>query len=150
MGHFYAEKRECNHRVLFGYLVDEFPDGWALSTASTTLQEVLAIDTCPTDVRICAWVKPFASFKPGVNPAYCWEPVIVRGGRQRTDKTEPTVRDFLAEPITLRKGLTGAKPEEFCRWISNLLGYRDGMDELVDIFPGTRIMERTLNQGVLL
>lgn len=148
MGHFYVEKRECNHRVLLGYLCEEFPDGWALSTASTTLMEVLRLDTCPEDVRICSWTKSFASFKPGVNPGYCWEPVVLWRGRRRTDKTELTVRDFLSCPITLRKGLTGAKPERFCRWVADLLGYRDG-DELEDIFPGTGVMARTLAQGVL-
>ena len=49
----------------------------------------------------------------------------------------------------MQKGLTGAKPERFCRWVANLLGYIDG-DELVDVFPGTGIMGRTLAQGVLL
>jgi hypothetical protein len=55
------------------------------------------------------------------------------------------MRDFLSEPITLRKGLIGAKPERFCRWIADLLGYIEG-DELVDIFPGTGIMGRVLAQ----
>lgn len=91
-------------------------------------------------------VKPFASFKPGVNPAYCWEPVIFRGGRRRTDQTEVTVRDYLACPITLKRGLTGAKPEAFCLWIMDLLGYRGG-DALIDLFPGTGVMSRVLDAG---
>lgn len=133
---------EVDHRELIDRLSAEFPDGWALSTASTTLRYVLGL--CPDDVRVAAWVKPFASFKPGVNPGYCWEPVIFRGGRRRTDKTELTVRDYLAEGITLRRGLTGAKPEAFCRWVLDLLGYQPG-DELVDLFPGTGVMRRILN-----
>lgn len=146
----YVENREVNHRVLFGYLCEHFPDGWAMSTASTTLAELLRMDTCPRDVRICSWVKPFASFKPGVNPGYCWEPVLLWRGRRRTDKTEPTVRDYLAQSITLRKGLTGAKHAVFCRWVANLLGYRHGVDDLVDVFPGTGIMDKVLDQGTLL
>lgn len=134
------------HQDLVLSLNHDFPQGWALSLSSTSLREILPI--CPQDVRIAAWVKPFASFKPGVNPGYCWEPVIFRGGRRRTDKTEDTVRDFLATKITLERGLTGAKPIAFCRWILDLLGFREG-DELVDLFPGTGVMADVLAQGRL-
>lgn len=87
-----------------------------------------------------AWVKPFVSFKPGINPAYAWEPVIVNGGRPLGRDT-PTVRDFISAPITLRKGLVGAKPEAFCLWILAVLGFRPG-DILDDLFPGTGAMTR--------
>lgn len=42
--------------------------------------------------------------------------------------------------MTLRKGVVGAKPASFCRWILELLGYEEG-DDLVDVFPGTGIMD---------
>lgn len=74
-----------------------------------------------------------------------WEPVIFRGGRRRTDRTELTVQDHLSENITLLKGLTGVKPESFCRWILDLLGYQS-TDELVDLFPGSGVMGRVLAQ----
>ena len=124
---------EVDHASLIGSLCAEFPDGWALSTSSVALKRVLA--DCPDDVRIAAWVKPFASFKPGVNPAYAWEPVIFRGGRKR-ERNERTVRDWVSENITLRKGLVGAKPKRFSYWVFDLLGARPD-DELVDLFPGT-------------
>ena len=130
---------EVNHAELVARLCDEFPDGWALHTASTTLQQVLAL--CPTDVRIGAWVKPFGVFKPGVNPGYVWEPVIFRGGRRRTDRPEETVRDYCSVPITIKRGLVGAKPEGVCFWVFALLGLRAG-DELVDLFPGTGAVTR--------
>lgn len=123
--------REVNHGLLVAYL-EEF-DGWALSTSSVALRDVLAV--CPADVRVGSWVKPFASFKPGVNPGYCWEPVIFRGGRKR-GREEPTVRDFVSANITLRKGVSGAKPTEFCWWIFDLLGVTAD-DEFVDVFPGS-------------
>jgi hypothetical protein len=127
---------EVDHAQLVARLVAEFPDGWALSASSPTLREILAF--CPADVRVAAWVKPFASFKPGVNPAYAWEPVIWRGGRKRT-RDEMTVRDWCSANITMRKGLSGAKPEAFCYWLFDLLGLtRD--DELIDLFPGTGIV----------
>lgn len=137
MAHFY-KCPEVDHRALIADLCEQFPDGWALSTASTTLQQVLSL--CPTDVRIAAWTKPFASFKPGVNPAYCWEPVIFRGGRKRS-RGEATVRDFCAVSITLRRGFVGAKPEAFCWWVFDLLGLEPD-DQFVDLFVGSGAVTR--------
>ena len=143
------------HRLLILRLARQFPHGWALSLSSPSLQQILPL--CPPDVRVAAWTKTFGAFKRGVRPAYMWEPIIFRGGRnppwfkhpppQKGGK-QTTPKDFLAEPITLKKGLTGAKPKRFCEWILELLGYRDG-DELVDMFPGTGIMEEVLAQGRL-
>ena len=120
-----------NHAALIAYL-EEF-DGWALSTASTTLREVLPL--CRDDVRIGAWVKPFASFKKNVDPAYAWEPVLFRSTRT-TDNDRITVRDWVAANITLRRGFPGAKPEAFTRWMLHLIGWEHG-DEFVDLFPGS-------------
>lgn len=128
---------EVNHAALIATLCDQY-DCWALSTSSTALQAVLAL--CPPDVRIGAWVKPFASFKPGVNPAYAWEPVIIWGGRS-WGRDVPTVRDWVAANITLRRGLSGAKPAAFCQWLFRFMGLRPG-DELHDLYPGTGIVSR--------
>ena len=132
--------RERTHYLLIQRLLDEFPDGWALSASSSSLRILLKF--CPEDVRVAAWVKPFAIFKPNVNPAYAWEPVIWRGGRQQRPRSEPTVRDWVSAEITLKRGLTGAKPEAFCWWLFGLLGLERG-DELFDLFPGTGIVSRT-------
>jgi hypothetical protein len=88
--------------------------------------------------RIMAWVKPFAVFKPNVGLAYAWEPVFFSGGR-KIERTSPTVRDWVSCNITLRKGLTGAKPPAVCEWILNALNFKRG-DTLDDLFPGTGIM----------
>ena len=61
--------------------------------------------------------------------------MIFRGGRKH-DIKQPTVRDWLAESITLKRGLTGAKPREFCRWVFTLLNAQRG-DTLDDLFPGS-------------
>lgn len=108
-------------------------DAWALSLSSPSLRIVLPL--CPADVRVMAWVKPFAVFKPNVNPAYAWEPVIVRGCRRR-ERSEKTVRDWVSANITLKRGLCGAKPEAFCHWLFGAIGAREG-DEFHDLFPGT-------------
>lgn len=121
------------HAALVDRLCTEFSDGWAMSLHSPSLKHILPL--CPDDCRVMAWVKPFASFKPGVGVAYAWEPVIVRGGRRRS-REQRTVRDWIDVNITLKKGLTGAKPRGFCYWICDVLNVQPG-DEIVDLFPGT-------------
>jgi hypothetical protein len=131
------------HRELIERLSDEYPDGWALSLHTPSLQTLLPM--CPPDVRVGAWVKPFHIYKKGVRPAYAWEPLIYRGGRN--SKHPPPVKggkattpkDFVAANITLKKGLTGAKPPAFCSWVLDLLNFLPG-DGLDDLFPGTGSM----------
>jgi len=127
------------HRELIVSLCDGY-DCWAMSLSSPSLQTILPM--CPTDVRVMAWVKPFAVFKPNVGVAYAWEPVIVRlsQDRKRT-REQPTVRDWVSEVITLRKGLTGAKPVSFCWWLFDVLNLQP-TDTFVDIFPGTGIVTK--------
>lgn len=113
-------------------------DAWALSSHSPGLKFILPL--CPDDVRIAAWVKPFASYKPNVNPAYAWEPVIFK--RPRSDVTVP---DWVSANITLKRGTHGAKPDAFCFWIFALMGLERG-DEVVDLFPGSGSLLRCWNQ----
>lgn len=121
-------------------------DGWALSLSSPSLHEILPL--APEGTRVAAWVKPFAAFKKNVRIAYTWEPVLFKPGRDSSKDGAPVGRDHLSESITLKKGLTGAKPEAFCRWVLTLLGYVDG-DSVHDLFPGTGVMGRVVQQGVL-
>ena len=140
---------EIDHQWLIDSLVDEFPDGWALSASSPSLKIILPM--CPADVRIAAWCKSFCAFKRGVRPAYAWEPVIYRGGRNRNAAVpekggkQITPKDFHVAPITLKKGLVGAKPESVCRWILDLLNVQQG-DHVVDLFTGTGVMGRVAAQ----
>lgn len=134
------------HRALVAQLMDEFPDGWAMSLHAPSLRVILPM--CPESARVAAWVKPFAAFKRNVRVAYTWEPVIVYGGRARSADGAPVTRDHLSCPITMKRGLTGAKPERFCAWVMDMLGFIEG-DELVDLFPGTGVFARVLAQGRL-
>ena len=143
----------ATHSWLIDSLCLKFPDGWAMSLSSPSLRSILPL--VPADARVAAWVKTFCAFKRNVRPAYAWEPVVfwrgrnpgsgfshpppVLGGEQTTPK------DFLAEPISLKKGLTGAKPERFCRWVLDLLNVQPG-DEVVDVFPGTGVMDRVCKE----
>jgi hypothetical protein len=126
------------HLRLIEQLVDEYPDGWAMSLHTPSLRQILPL--CPPDVRVSAWVKPFASFKPGVGVAYAWEPVIWRGGRARP-RGSRTVRDWVACNITLRRGFYGAKPDGFCFWLFDLLGLTPA-DTFTDLFPGSGAVTR--------
>jgi hypothetical protein len=118
-------------------------DGWVLHTASTTLAGVLmdADEVRVTGFRIMAWVKPFAAFKRNVSVAYAWEPVLVRPVRKPVVSGRIVMRDWLAESITLQRGLTGAKPEAVCRWLFEVAGLEPD-DELDDLFPGSGAVTR--------
>lgn len=146
------------YRHLLFDLATLYDDGWALCASSPSLQQLLSLMS--SDIRIASWVKTFSAFKKGVRPAYAWEPVIWRGGRNPVNGfphappekggKQNTPKDFhethmvvegLACPITLKKGLTGAKPEAFCEWVLDLLNVQPG-DTVIDLFPGTGIMGR--------
>lgn len=140
-GHLHAQAADYDdpetHRRLIESMTDEY-DGWALSLHLPTLK--IMLDMCPADVRIGAWVKPFASFKKNVTRAWTWEPILLWGGRQ-IPITQNTMRDWIeapaiAENITLQRGFTGAKPAAVCRWIFDWLNM-EATDEFVDLFPGS-------------
>lgn len=114
-------------------------DGWALHTSSVALGRVLRFAPC--EARVMAWVKPFAAFKANVPVAYAWEPVIVKPCRKPVVAQRMVMRDWIAEPITLERGLTGAKPERVCMWLFEMLGMQPD-DEFVDLFPGSGAVTR--------
>lgn len=139
--HLYADQPDyaggVNHEDLL-WDIDENFDGWLLHTSSTALQELFVYTDRLgiTDFRVMAWVKPFAGFKKNVSVAYAWEPVLVKACRKPVVSGRVVMRDWLAVPITLQRGLTGAKPEALCRWAFEVLGMEPD-DELIDLFPGT-------------
>ena len=129
------------HKALIERLCNEFSDGWALSMTSGNLHDLLPL--CPKESRVMPWVKPFASYKPGVGVAYAWEPVIVMGGRHRTREQE-TVRDWCSENITLKRGFAGAKPAKFTFWLMDVLNVQHG-DTVFDLFPGSGAVQEAIN-----
>lgn len=135
---------EVDHTALITRLAT-YP-GWALSCSSPSLQYLLPM--CPASVRVMAWVKPFCIFKPNVNPAYAWEPIIVHPAR-RLGRNVPTERDWVSCNITLKRGLVGAKPEAFCLWLFKVLGANPDEDEFIDMYPGTGAVTRCWDQWVL-
>lgn len=128
---------EVDHRALIVQLMDDFADGWALSTSAEALQGVLAL--CPDTVRVAAWVRgerPTRSWRP----LSAWEPVIYHGGRAYLPglagrRTDALVRAARARTTDADR-VVGAKPGAFCTWLFDLLGALPG-DHLVDLFPGS-------------
>lgn len=141
---------EVDHPALIAQLCAEYPDGWALSTNPGELRWLLPL--VPARHRVLAWLKPFAAWKRNHWPAYAWEPVVMVGGRSRYGEIE-TPRDFIETPyfdpeepadvisesITMRTGLSGAKPVAFCLWLFRCLGAQPG-DAIDDLFPGTGVV----------
>lgn len=149
--HYGPDAKEVDHRLLLAHLRDEYPDGWALSLSSPSLETILPL--CrevlgPNQVRIGAWVKPFHIFKRGVRPAYAWEPVLFRGGRNKNHPPPEkggkatTPKDWHSANITLKKGCVGAKPASFCLWLFDLLNMQPS-DTLDDLFPGSGAVAAT-------
>lgn len=127
---------EVDHAALIASLAAAGYAGWALSTSSKALSDILPL--CPRGARVCAWVKPIAVPASTYGPHCTWEPVIVVGGRRR----RPGVRDWLrAQPARNGGSLPGRKPAAFCVWLFELLGMVPG-DRLLDQYPGTGIVGR--------
>lgn len=142
------------HRLLIARLVDEYPDGWALSLHTPSLRTLLPF--CPERSRVLAWVKPFAFFKPGVTLSYAWEPVIVDG--EKLGQPGRVTRDWVAvnayqdrrglldrtysmDADLARGAVIGRKPDGFSCWLFDVLGLGPG-DRFVDIFAGTGAVSR--------
>lgn len=127
---------EVDHVGLIDRLQQEY-DGWVLHAAATPASmAVLAPLVEGTGARWMAWVKPFAAFKRNVPVAYAWEPVIVKPARKPVVSKRLVMRDWTQCPITMKRGLTGAKPEAVCHWAFEMAAARPD-DDLDDLFPGT-------------
>lgn len=132
------------HVDLAHKLVDEYPDGWVLSLNPRDLK--MYLNALPDDVRVGSWVKTFHQIRP-TTTQHAWEPVVFRGGR-KDNKRNPMVRDWIQANATRQRGLPGAKPDTFNRWVLDLLNYQEG-DTVDDLFPGTGGLSKVLDQGVL-
>jgi len=135
---------EVDHAELIQRLESDY-DGWILHASATRASMAnLAHIVAVTDARWMAWVKGFAAFKRNVSVAYAWEPVIVKAARKPVVSQRLVNRDWINESITLRRGLTGAKPEKVCHWTFEMVGARPE-DELIDLYPGTGAVTRAWN-----
>ena len=127
---------EVDHRELVESLRTSF-DGWALSTSRKALRDVLPL--CPPETIVAPWCKPIGVSSRTAGAHNTWEPLLVVPAR----RLRPGVRDWLsAQPARDHDDLMGAKPPTFVVWMLRLLGAIPGLDELVDLYPGTGIVGR--------
>jgi len=126
---------EVDHAELIERLERDY-DGWVLHASATPLSMKTIAPLIPASARWCSWVKGFAAFKRNVSPAYAWEPVIIKPARVAPVKSYMVMRDWFQCSITMKRGLTGAKPEAVCHWAFELVGAKPD-DDLDDMFPGT-------------
>lgn len=138
--HLYKDHPDFGGEVDMAELVERLQstyDGWVLHASATPHSiAVLAPLVAKTGARWMSWVKGFAAFKRNVSVAYAWEPVIVKPARKPVVSKRLVMRDWVQESITLRRGLTGAKPEKVCHWAFEMVGAHPD-DELVDLYPGS-------------
>jgi hypothetical protein len=128
---------EVDHAELIERLDRDY-DGWVLHAAATAKSMAILAPLVAgiEGVRWMAWVKGFAAFKRNVSVAYAYEPVIIKAARKPVVSKRLVMRDWIQESITLKKGLTGVKPEAVCHWAFEMVGARPE-DDLHDLFIGT-------------
>ena len=148
--HLYADHPdyagEVDHAELVARLLADY-DGFVLHTSSVALWDLMPLfpRKMRREVRIMPWVKPFCAYKRNVPVAYAWEPCFVRPVRKPVMSGRVVMRDFFSHPMTMRKGLTGAKPPSVVRWLLEVSGL-DASDTLDDLYPGTGIVGRVWNE----
>ncbi len=144
--HLYKDHPDFAGEVDHARLIEELEyayDGWVLHASATPhSMAILAPLVEKTGARWCSWVKGFAAFKKNVSVAYAWEPVIIKPARKPVVSKRQVNRDWIQESITLKRGLTGAKPEKVCHWAFELVGAHPG-DTLHDMFPGSGAVSRS-------
>ena len=132
---------EVDHEQLIERLQSEY-QGWILHASATPRSmAILAPLVESTGARWMTWVKGFAAFKKNVPVAYAWEPVIIKPARKPVVSKRLVMRDWIQESITLKRGLTGAKPEAVCHWAFEMVAARPE-DDMDDIFPGSGAVGR--------
>ncbi len=121
---------EVDHTELLYRLQGSY-DGWALSTSSKALYDMLHICRKWSGVRVLIWVKNTVR--------YAWEPVLVKPAREPGQH----LRDWLhCEPDAFQwrpkpdDHVIGAKPKPFSMWLFEWMGAGSN-DAFDDLFPGS-------------
>jgi hypothetical protein len=134
------------HEELVHALVDNY-DGWAIAMVPDSLRHYL--QWVPERTRIAVWHDPRV-MPTGTHPRRRWEPVLLyvpEGRRRVVDVTTP-VGDVLTCPHP-SGSFAGSKPPQWTRWVLDMMGYDQDMDEVDDLFGGSGAVARELAQGVL-
>lgn len=138
---------EVDSAELLMNLVEQY-DGFALSTSAPGL--FIIAEALPrgyfikNKIRTAPWVKPWSHFRPWVDVQYAHEYVLFKSARVKGQR--PSIRDFLVCNPTRQKGTHGAKPDAFCDWVLDLLGYDPARDTIADLFPGSGAFTRSVER----
>lgn len=134
------------HIGLMQDLERDFPDGWAMSCSSTSLDVLLPAK--PAGARVAVYCHPGVQNamvgKDVAAVAFMWEAVIYHvPGKSRGSRVSTPDCVWASAGHNHTGGFYGSKPPKFCRWVIGLLrlGWHPG-DELVDMFPGSGAVTR--------
>lgn len=140
----------ATHVALADRLDAEYPDGWAISTAPKT-EAIMAYLAPGRDLAV--WHRRgWMTATPQARIGFCFELVVFRTSVPNSKVHGPTVANVFTlggQNWQLSNGKlthTGTKPEEFCHWVLDLLGYNPARDRLDDLFPGEGSMTRAASQ----
>lgn len=140
LANLYVEREEVDHRELIARLEADY-DGWALHTHVPALAHLLPL--CPPEVRVIAWVKPFAVFRPGRRLQWAWEPILIKA---LGPPSGGSMFDWhRSSPTRAGRKLKGAKPAEVAMYVFGAAGLRP-QDTLEDLYPGTGAITRAWEQ----
>lgn len=119
--------------------------GDGVAAVSMATPELRLLNLFPSVHRVFAWVKPFAPFRPGVWPAYAWEPIVAWGRfpNKEEQRIAKTPHDWLnlSPRVPKKGGHETPKPEAFAQWLLSVtLGPRRG--KVLDLFAGTQTVAK--------
>lgn len=135
------------HRALIEQLAAEY-DGWALATPLDGLD---VYSPHPVGARIMIWHNPRrVSQRARARIVSKCEAVIVYTPITRRGSAALGPVPDLLTCSSPNGGFAGAKPQAWTRWVLDALAYDPDTDELVDLFPGSRSVEKAAAQGVIL
>jgi hypothetical protein len=140
----------ATHVALVERLEDEYPDGWAVSL-SPSPEAIMAYVGLGRDFAV--WHRRgWRTIRPANRLSYNYELLLYRTSVPNLKTRGPMASNVFTlggQNWQLSNGKlthTGTKPEEFCHWVLDLLGYNPETDQLDDLFPGEGSMTRAATQ----
>jgi hypothetical protein len=140
----------ATHTALVERLEVEYPDGWAISL---TPQPEAVMAYVGPGRELAVWHRRgWMTSRPQMRISFCFELVLYRTAVPNMKKNGPMVANVFTlggQNWQLGKQAgthTGTKPEEFCHWVLDLLGYNPETDQIDDLFPGEGSMTRAAAQ----
>jgi hypothetical protein len=137
------------HRQLVKDLEKDY-DGWAIAMSVHSLSTYLSeIETDSRNgIRVCVWHK-LSSFPSGNRITNHWEPVLIKVPASRKGWSSGERMSDVMSCTPARRGFVGSKPNEWTRWVLDLMGFQEG-DEVTDLFYGSGNVSAEINKLTLI